>query len=111
MLGSFARFWSSRVRRLPENRRRLSLQLEHLESRLAPAVLTVTTAADDLNPADLSVSLREAITAMNAGNDLGAPDIIAQDPTLGGTQPFGTNDTINFNIPGTAPFQINVGSD
>ncbi len=84
--------------------RRARPQLELLESRLAPATITVTTKADDLTPNDGSVSLREAITALNAGNDLGDPDITAQNP---GT--FGTNDTINFNIPGTSPFQINVG--
>jgi CSLREA domain-containing protein len=76
-----------------------------LESRLAPATITVTTTADDITPNDGSVSLREAITAINAGNNLGDPDITAQNP---GT--FGTNDKINFNIPGTSPLQINVGS-
>ena len=84
----------------------LPLRLEILESRLSPAVITVTTTADDLTPNDGSVSLREAITAINAGNNLGDPDIIAQNP---GT--FGVNDAIHFNIPGTKPFQINVGSD
>src|SRR5262249_12014239 len=69
-------------------------RLERLEDRLAPALITVTTTSDDLTPNDGSVSLREAITAINAGNDLGDPDILAQNP---GT--FGTNDTIRFNIP------------
>jgi CSLREA domain-containing protein len=68
-------------------------------------VITVTTVADDLIPNDGTVSLREAITAINAGNNLGDPDIIAQNP---GT--FGVNDTINFNISGSGPRQINVGS-
>src|SRR5260370_4369055 len=85
--------------------RRSSLQCEQLESRLAPAVISVTTTADDIIPNDGSVSLREAITAINAGNDLGDPDITAQNPGI-----FGTNDAIKFNIPGAAPFQINVGS-
>jgi CSLREA domain-containing protein len=84
----------------------IRLGLELLESRLSPAVITVTTTADDLTPNDGSVSLREAITAINAGNNLGDPDIIAQNP---GT--FGSNDTIHFNLPGTGPFQISVGSD
>src|SRR5262245_27772396 len=61
-------------------------RLERLEDRLAPALITVTTTSDDLTPNDGSVSLREAITAINAGNDLGDPDILAQNP---GT--FGTN--------------------
>ncbi|HEV3447946.1 MAG TPA: hypothetical protein VG099_25130, partial [Gemmataceae bacterium] len=80
-------------------------RLELQESRLAPATITVTTTSDDITPNDGSVSLREAIAAINAGNTLGDPDIIAENP---GT--FGTNDTINFNIAGTSPFQINVGS-
>jgi hypothetical protein len=61
----------------------------------------VTTAADDLTPNDGSVSLREAITSINAGNDLGDPDITAQNP---GT--FGTNDRINFNIAGAGVHTI-----
>ena len=70
--------------------------VERLEDRSVPAVVTITTTADDLTPNDGSVSLREAITAVNAGNDLGDPDITNQNP---GT--FGTSDTINFNITGT----------
>jgi len=70
------------------------------------ATITVNTASDDIIPNDGSVSLREAITAMNAGANLGDPDIIAQNP---GT--FGVNDTINFSIPGTGVQIINVGTD
>src|SRR5216683_2648655 len=69
--------------------------IEVLENRLAPAVITVTTSADDLTPNDGSVSLREAIVAVNAGNDLGDPDITAQNP---GT--FGSNDRIRFSQAG-----------
>ncbi|HEV3003339.1 MAG TPA: CSLREA domain-containing protein [Pirellulales bacterium] len=76
-----------------------------LDRRELLAVVTVTTVADDLTPNDGSVSLREAITAINAGTNLGDPDIIAQNP---GT--FGVNDTIDFNIPGTGVHTINVGS-
>src|SRR5205807_1558557 len=82
--------------------------LEGLENRWAPAVVTVTTTADDLTPLDGSVSLREAITAIDAGNTLGDPDIMNQNP---GT--FGVNDTIAFNIPqpadGPVVKTINVG--
>jgi uncharacterized repeat protein (TIGR01451 family)/CSLREA domain-containing protein len=60
------------------------------------ATITVTTTSDDLTPNDGSVSLREAIAAINAGTNLGDPDIIAQSP---GT--FGTNDKILFSIPGS----------
>jgi hypothetical protein len=52
----------------------------------------VTTTADDLTSGDGSVSLREAITAINAGNNLGDPDIVNTGAA------FGTNDTIDFNI-------------
>src|SRR6266404_8106653 len=52
--------------------------LEALENRWAPAVVTVTTTADDLTPNDGTVSLREAILAINAGNTLGDLDITAQ---------------------------------
>src|SRR5438445_12145433 len=93
-------------RRFPARSPRSRLQLELLENRLATAIITVTTTADDITPNDGSVSLREAVTAINAGNDLGDPDITAQNP---GT--FGTSDKISFNIPGTSPFQINVGSN
>ncbi|HMC11197.1 MAG TPA: CSLREA domain-containing protein, partial [Pirellulaceae bacterium] len=82
------------------------LFLEHLEGRNLLATITVTTSADDLTPNDGTVSLREAITAINAGNDLGDPNITSQNP---GT--FGTNDTINFNIPGGGPHTILIGSD
>jgi CSLREA domain-containing protein len=77
------------------------LALERLEDRMAPAVITVNTLADDRTPNDGSVSLREAITAMNASNDLGDPDIIAQNPGA-----FGSGDTIQFAVTGT----ITLGS-
>src|SRR5437868_7457627 len=79
--------------------------IEHLEGRHLLATLTVTTVADDLTPNDGTVSLREALTALNAGNDLGDPDITAQNPGI-----FGANDRANFNIPGLLR-TINVGTD
>ncbi len=94
----FTRSWSSlngRGRRRPA---RFTPQLDLLEGRLAPAVVTVTTIAADLTPGDGSVSLREAITAINAGSNLGDPDIMNQSPGM-----FGSNDTINFNIPQANP--------
>src|SRR5262245_23718826 len=94
MTSWFARLWSSpRSHQNTRRPRRPRLRVEQLEDRRVPATITVTTVTDDLTPNDGSVSLREAITAINAGNDLGDPDITAQSP---GT--FGTNDTINFNI-------------
>jgi CSLREA domain-containing protein len=79
---------------------------EHLEGRNLLATITVNTVVDDLTPNDGSVSLREAIAAMNAGNDLGDPNITAQNP---GT--FGSGDTIHFNIGGSGVHTINVGTD
>src|SRR5262245_49805852 len=70
------------------------------------ATITVTTAVDDLSPSNGTVSLREAITAINAGNDLGDSDIAVQNP---GT--FGVNDTIQFSIPGAGVRTINLGTD
>jgi CSLREA domain-containing protein len=70
------------------------------------ATITVTTAVDEITPNSGTVSLREAITAINAGNSLGDPDIVTQNP---GT--FGTNDTINFNIAGSGVKTINVGAN
>src|SRR5438067_199635 len=103
--------WITRLWPFPSHRpalrpRRPPLRLEQLEDRLVPATINVTTVADDLTPNDASVSLREALTAVNAGNDLGDPDITAQNP---GT--FGVNDTINFNIPGSGVRTVNVGTD
>jgi CSLREA domain-containing protein len=86
--------------------RKTSLRFEVLEDRSVPATITVTTAIDDISPNNGSVSLREAILAINAGNDLGDADIAAQSP---GT--FGTTDTINFNIAGSGVQTINVGAD
>jgi uncharacterized repeat protein (TIGR01451 family)/CSLREA domain-containing protein len=94
---------SKRPRASRKSRR---LFLEPLENRSLLATITVTTTVDDLTPNDKSVSLREAITAVNAGNDLGDPDITQQNP---GT--FGVNDTINFSITGSGVQTIHVGAD
>src|SRR5438067_6702403 len=87
--------------RLPSRR----LFLEPLENRTLLATITVTTTADDVTPNDGTVSLREAITAINAGNAAGYPEISLQNP---GT--FGTNDTINFNLPSGGRQVIAVGT-
>ena len=55
---------------------RFKPELEQLECRQAPAVITVTTTADDLTPGDGTVSLREAITAINTANAALDPDIV-----------------------------------
>jgi CSLREA domain-containing protein len=107
MLFSSVTRWLKQSRRSARSRppRRVRPQLEALEDRKVPAVIAVTTAADDLTPNDGSVSLREAITAINAGNALGDPDITTQNP---GT--FGSNDTIKFNIPGAGVHTIHLQS-
>ncbi|MBC7784583.1 MAG: CSLREA domain-containing protein, partial [Burkholderiales bacterium] len=64
-------------------------------SAVQAATITVTSSADTVVPNNGTITLREAITAINAGNDLGDPDITAQVPGV-----FGVNDTINFNIAG-----------
>ena len=61
------------------------------------ATITVTSNLDTHN--DGVVTLREAIAAINAGNDLGDPDITAQGPFTGANA-FGTNDAIHFSITG-----------
>ena len=58
----------------------------------------MTSTGDTITPNDGAVTLREAITAINAGNDLADPNITAQNPTA--TNAFGTKDTIDFNISG-----------
>jgi hypothetical protein len=78
-------------------------QIEYLENRLVPATITVTSTIDAVT-VDAVVSLREAITSINAGADTNA------DVTAGRTGSYGTNDTINFNITGTAVQTIAVGS-
>ena len=68
------------------------------------ATITVTTTADDDTSGDGSVSLREAIGAINSGGSSDS-DITAQSP---GT--YGSNDAIHFNIPGSGVQIIDVGS-
>jgi hypothetical protein len=48
-------------------------RLELLESRMAPAIISVTTTADELNPEDGQVSLREAINQAGAGDTIVLP--------------------------------------
>src|SRR5215472_13577608 len=77
-----------------------------VSSQLFAATITVTTTADDNVPNDGTVSLREAIQAINNGTAGADTDISNQNP---GT--FGVNDTINFNISAAGTVQtINVGS-
>jgi hypothetical protein len=61
-----------------------------LESRLAPAAITVDSVGDNV-AADGKVTLREAILSINAGKNIS--DVVA-------VGAYGTDDTILFNIPG-----------
>lgn len=70
-----------------------------LETRLAPATITVTSIADTIAN-DSQVTLREAITAANQNANFS--DVVA-------VGAYG-NDTIQFNIPGTGLHTIKPGS-
>src|SRR5947209_5170508 len=50
------------------------LGLEHLEERVVPAVITVTTTTDNANAGDNQVTLREAILAANTDSTAGNSD-------------------------------------
>src|SRR4051812_2612837 len=89
----------------PAKPRRFRPAPECPETRLAPATITVTTTADDAQSGDTTVSLREAITAINAGFTANA-EILAQ-LAANGTA-FRTNDNIRFAIPGTGVQSIQV---
>lgn len=82
----------------------VALALLVLATGARAATITVTTTADDLTPNDGTVSLREAITAINDQGALGDPDIEAQNP---GT--FGSRDRIDFDIAGAGRQAIAVG--
>src|SRR6266852_134859 len=66
-------------------------RLEALEDRLAPAILTVNTAADETT-ADNFLSLREAIAVVDSGSTNGLS--AAEMKQISGT--LGINDTIRF---------------
>jgi hypothetical protein len=100
------------------------LILEWLEDRLAPATVTVNTTADDPTATNTTaLTLRDAITLVNNGGNpqslgqssMPPPGLASQINT---TNPFGTDDTIVFNIPTndggynstTRTFTINVGA-
>ena len=94
-----------RRRSLFQSRQILQQAIEPLESRRLLATITVTSTDDTITPNDGAVTLREAITAINAGSTTD-PDITAQNP---GT--FGTNDAIDFNISGTGVQTIEPSSE
>jgi CSLREA domain-containing protein len=75
-----------------------------LASSASAATITVTSTEDDVTPNNGTVTLRKAITAINAGNNLGDPDIVNTGAA------YGTSDTIHFAIPGSGRHTISVGS-
>jgi CSLREA domain-containing protein len=104
------RLWKNAHRQLrsskPQPRRqglpwRFRPRLETLEDRLAPAIITVTTASDTL-VGNGQASLREAILSINAGADVNS------DVTAHRVGVYGKSDTIAFSIAG--PTTINVGA-
>jgi CSLREA domain-containing protein len=99
-------FWRVRSRAFRAALGATVVALAFATASASAATVTVTTTGDDLTPNDGSVSLREAIAAINAGTDLGDPNITAQGPGA-----FGTNDTINFTIAGAGVQTIALGSD
>lgn len=82
-------------------RARTKRHWEALEVRRLLATVTVTNLNDTNNLAD-GVSIREAISAINAGADSG--DVVA----IGA---YGTSDTINFNIGGGGLATIGLTAD
>ncbi len=64
-----------------------------VSTRLFAATVTVTSTADSVIAADGKVTLREAMTSINTGNDLGDSDIAGQSPGV-----YGVSDAIHFNI-------------
>src|SRR5947209_11039146 len=79
----------------PIARRRTRLQVESLEDRTAPAVLTVSSSADTANATDGYLSLREAIAIVNTSPNLStlSPQIQGQ---ISGALHAGGSDTIQF---------------
>jgi titin len=80
-----------------------------LSTQIFAATITVTSTDDTVTASDGKVTLREAITAINAGTTLADPDIVAQNPTT--PNAFGISDTINFNIAGAGVQMISTVTD
>jgi hypothetical protein len=88
---SFLRLSRRRARNTRGTRARFQARLELLEGRLAPALLTVNTAADETTP-DSGLSLREAIDVVDSGSTSSLST--AEEHQIQGT--LGSNDTITF---------------
>jgi Ca2+-binding RTX toxin-like protein len=102
-----------RPARRPESKavRRSRLAVEALEDREVPALITVTSLADNLD-SDTTLTLREAIALVNNAGDANAAlgrDLSADEQGKI-TGAFGSNDTINFTGDG-ATGNIQLTSD
>ncbi len=89
----------------PRHFRVVAPHLEALEVREVPATISVTGTGDDITASDGKVTLREAVVAINAGNDLGDADITA---VRAGN--YGVNDSIVFSLGLGPQVHIDVGS-
>jgi hypothetical protein len=99
--------WLGRLRSSSaQRRRRLSLRLEPLEDRLAPAVITVTSTGDTI-AIDGLATLREAITSINNQADVNGDVTLSRVGNYASVA-GGTPDVINFNIPGAGVKAIAV---
>src|SRR5271169_1457966 len=85
---------SGRVKTTAKRSRRFQLSCESLEGRVAPAVLTVNSTADNTT-ADNFLTLREAIAVVDG--TLGRALTAGEQSQITGT--LGANDTIAFNLP------------
>jgi titin len=98
-------FWFRKQERRPARHARPAVRpaLEVLETRLAPALLTVNTLQDG-NPSNF-LSLREAVTVVNNGSAAGLTAI--QQAQVSGT--IGTGDTIQFAVGPTGAITLTSG--
>ncbi|WP_406695704.1 Calx-beta domain-containing protein [Singulisphaera sp. Ch08] len=77
----------------------LPLQVEAMERRQLLATIIVTTALDENNPADLTISLREAISLTNGTLAVADLNPLVQSQVIG-TPSTSAQDSIEFAIPG-----------
>jgi streptogramin lyase len=102
----FARLWPSSTQHKARRPRQLSWRLEHLEDRLAPATITVTSSGDTI-ALDTFATLREAITSINNQADINN-DITVNRVGNYASLAGGTPDVIHFDIPAAGVQIINV---
>jgi hypothetical protein len=100
MLERAVRFFKSLRSRQPRRAGvqpgRFRPQVENLEGRLVPAVITVKSLADTINPADNVLTLREAVRLVDDPTTFSS--LSAKEQTyVKGT--LGVNDQINFSLP------------